>query len=295
MHTYLDRIFSESHFTLDNINAAFYFGSIFWQTEKQEHPDTPVHEHAWYEFHCVKKGEVRIETTGGMISIKENECCLLPPKTYHTTTPTSADTQHVCFGFELSCNGKHTLENLFDSITGCLPANQYCHFPQNRITDCAFELLQYAKEGGTSYQCRFHNMLAHFLFLLTDELSGEKQPPATDLSKFNKEDRRLFLLDYLSTVQDGKITLDELSKAMYLNKKQINRIVKKRYNMTFKQKQIRFRIENAKKQLVETDLPVDTIATQVGYTNLTSFYKAFRSIVGITPKDYRLKHKKTNK
>ena len=295
MNTYLEHILSESHFTLDNINAAFYFGAIFWNTEKQNSPDTPVHEHAWYEFHCVKNGEVQIETTGGVVRVKENECCLLAPKTYHATIPMSDDTQHVCFGFELSCNGKHTLENLFEAITKGLPASQHLHFTQARITDAAFELLQYAKDGGSSYQCRFHNMLTNFLFLLSDELNGEKQMPATDLSKFNKADRRLFLLDYLSTVQDGKITLDELANAMYLNKKQINRIVKKRYNMTFKQKQIRFRIENAKKQLVETDLPVDSIATLVGYTNLTSFYKAFRSIVGVTPKEYRTKYSKTNK
>ena len=295
MNTYLEPLLSEAHFTLDNINAAFYFGSIFWHTDKKSPLHTPVHEHAWYEFHCVKKGEVKIETTDGIICIKKNECCLLAPKTYHSTIPVDADTQHICFGFELSCNGKHTLENLYETITRCLPTSHYCQFLGVGITDAVFGLLQYAKNGGSSYQCRFHNLLAHFLFLLSDELNGETQAPTTDLSKFNKEDRRLFLLDYLSTVQDGKITLDELSKTMYLNKKQINRIVKKRYNMTFKQKQIRFRIENAKKQLIETDMPIDSIATLVGYTNLTSFYKAFRSIAGITPKEYRTKHRNTNK
>lgn len=296
MNTYLDHMLSESHFTLDNISAAFYFGAIFWNTELQNEREVPVHEHAWYEFHCVKSGEVRIETNEGIVILRANECCLLAPKTYHSTAHIGPDTQHVCFGFELSCNGKRTLENLYESISKCLMINQFSFFSENdKIVDTSFELLQFAKDGGSPHQCRFHNLLAHFLFLLSDQLNDNKQVQVTDLSKFNEADRRLFLLDYFSADQDGKMTLDELSKKMYLNKKQINRIVKKRYNMTFKQKQIRFRIENAKKQLQETNLPVDTIASLVGYTNLTSFYKAFRSIVGMTPRNYRIQHSKTNK
>jgi len=111
-------------------------------------------------------------------------------------------------------------------------------------------------------------------------------------------DMRNYLIDYLTSNKINNITLEELSQKMYLNKKQINRIVKKRYNMTFKQKQIRFRIENAKKHLAETTLSVDQIAVLVGYTNLTSFYKAFRKLVGVTPKTYRdqiLKERKTPK
>ena len=139
-----------------------------------------------------------------------------------------------------------------------------------------------------------HNSLVTFLFLLSDSLCEEAKTTirqANDIP-WEETNKRNYLLDILTTNQIENITLEELSKKIYLDKKQINKIVKKRYNMTYKQKQIRFKIENAKKLLSECTQPVDSIARQIGYTNLTSFYKAFYKIVGMTPAEYR-KNKKT--
>lgn len=48
-----------------------------------------------------------------------------------------------------------------------------------------------------------------------------------------------------------------------------------------------YRIETARKRLVETSLPVLTIALDVGYGSIASFNRAFKEIVGITPTVYR--------
>lgn len=48
-----------------------------------------------------------------------------------------------------------------------------------------------------------------------------------------------------------------------------------------------YRIEIARKRLVETSLPVLTIALDVGYGSIASFNRAFKEIVGITPTVYR--------
>lgn len=48
-----------------------------------------------------------------------------------------------------------------------------------------------------------------------------------------------------------------------------------------------YRIEAARKRLVETSLPVLTIALDVGYGSIASFNRAFKDIVGITPTVYR--------
>lgn len=48
-----------------------------------------------------------------------------------------------------------------------------------------------------------------------------------------------------------------------------------------------YRIEAARKRLVETSLPVLTIALDVGYGSIASFNRAFKDIVGTTPTAYR--------
>ena len=134
-------------------------------------------------------------------------------------------------------------------------------------------------------------MLSLILFALTDVLP-QKADNKTAVSFENLthiEDKRHFVLDFLTSHELNNLSLNELSEKIYLSPKQINEIIKKRYNMTYKQKQIRYKIENAKRQIRSSDLPIDTIATQVGYTNLTSFYKAFKEIVGMSPSEYRKK------
>lgn len=48
-----------------------------------------------------------------------------------------------------------------------------------------------------------------------------------------------------------------------------------------------YRIEVARKRLVETSLPVLTIALDIGFGSIASFNRAFKDIVGITPTVYR--------
>lgn len=48
-----------------------------------------------------------------------------------------------------------------------------------------------------------------------------------------------------------------------------------------------YRIEEARKRLVESHLPVLTIALDLGYGSIASFNRAFKDIVGITPTAYR--------
>jgi AraC-like DNA-binding protein len=48
-----------------------------------------------------------------------------------------------------------------------------------------------------------------------------------------------------------------------------------------------YRIEDARRRLIESHLPVLSIALELGYGSITSFNRAFKDIVGVTPTAYR--------
>lgn len=50
------------------------------------------------------------------------------------------------------------------------------------------------------------------------------------------------------------------------------------------------RIEEAKQYLETTDMPLDDIAAEVGYTEPSAFRHLFRKLVGVTPSAYRRRH-----
>lgn len=282
-----------THLSLDNLHAVFYLRTAFSDTAPPPRP-TNAHEHAWYEVHCVKKGWVTIEADQKIITVKSNELLFLPPRTYHITKSSDAQTLRVCIGFELFHNGKSPKENLYASL-----AQPFAIFPCVKLTGCSAlanlscELAAYLQNGGEIDHCRSHAMLTNFLFLLFDKLVPPDklhQNNANLKPAFHSPDQINYLLDHLTSNQINNLSLQEMSEKLYLSKKQINSMVKKRYHTTYKQKQIRFRMENAKKLLTETSVPVESVARQVGYSNLTSFYKAFRNMTGVTPASYRKSH-----
>lgn len=47
------------------------------------------------------------------------------------------------------------------------------------------------------------------------------------------------------------------------------------------------RVEQAKRLLVQTDLPVQAVGEKVGFPNANYFFKLFKKMTGRTPNDYR--------
>ena len=52
------------------------------------------------------------------------------------------------------------------------------------------------------------------------------------------------------------------------------------------------RFETAVLLLLDTDLAIEEIALDVGYENQSYFFRQFRKRYGMTPRRYRVEHKK---
>jgi AraC-like DNA-binding protein/mannose-6-phosphate isomerase-like protein (cupin superfamily) len=82
-------------------------------------------------------------------------------------------------------------------------------------------------------------------------------------------------------------TLFELAEKLHLPHYSLSKYIKKATNLTFKELLQEKRLGKAKELLESTDLSVTTIAEQVGYDNISYFYRIFKTKYGQTPKRYR--------
>jgi AraC-like DNA-binding protein len=85
----------------------------------------------------------------------------------------------------------------------------------------------------------------------------------------------------------GRISIGELAELAALSESGLHRLFTKYTNTTVMTYVIRLRIGDACARLAGTDQPVTHIATDVGYDNLANFNRQFRSITGMTPRQYR--------
>ena len=88
---------------------------------------------------------------------------------------------------------------------------------------------------------------------------------------------------------DYSLSLEHLAKQFGVDEKNISRYIKKYTGITFHKYLTEFRIEEAKKLLITTDMSVEQIYNKVGYVSRTTFMRAFNSVEKITPSEYRKK------
>lgn len=108
---------------------------------------------------------------------------------------------------------------------------------------------------------------------------------------FYSENDAEAVTNYLSeNYSNALLTFVKVEKATNVKIYIINQILKDRFNMSYKQYVTHIRILEAKRILLETELPVFAVAEQVGYCYSNSFIRTFRTIEDITPAQYRKKN-----
>nr|WP_302470595.1 AraC family transcriptional regulator [Vagococcus proximus] len=72
----------------------------------------------------------------------------------------------------------------------------------------------------------------------------------------------------------------------------LSRFVKEQTGVTFSRYVQELRLEEIKRRLVETDDTIKEIVVQTGYYDVSNYTRKFKSIVGVTPGQYRSEYKK---
>ncbi|MBQ8759197.1 MAG: helix-turn-helix transcriptional regulator, partial [Clostridia bacterium] len=124
-------------------------------------------------------------------------------------------------------------------------------------------------------------------------LSGEyeklcsKNEDASDFHKNNSLSTSK-KLDMLINANFYKENAQEIiSECMFISSRQLDRISKKHYGMTLHQIINENRVIAAEKMLKKSNLSVEKIASQVGFSSRSVFYRAFEAKFGCSPTEYR--------
>lgn len=85
----------------------------------------------------------------------------------------------------------------------------------------------------------------------------------------------------------NELRRDELADHVHLNPDYLTRIFKKETGKTIKEYVIEKKMEEARRLLQKTNLPVNIIASKVGYYNFSHFSASYRRVLGVSPQEER--------
>ena len=99
-------------------------------------------------------------------------------------------------------------------------------------------------------------------------------------------------IDYIHAHYEEPITLTEIAKASHLSPSRLAHVFKEQMGITLIDYVTGVRIERAKELLLGTDQSCTEICFQAGYTNHSYFTRTFKSLVGMTPRQFRAQNRR---
>lgn len=256
------------------------------------------HKHDFLEMTFVYSGSIRQNIEGKELEIKKGEIILLDMNVEHSIQEAGEEDIAInvlikkeffdwMFLSQIAYND--LISNfVVKALYGKGDIKQYIHFKtseNDRVWDFMLQMLTeyYDERNGMETAIRAY-MLLLFNELLRDY---EKYLSAQMVYKIDTT-ISLEMLNYINSHYKD-LNLKTMSEYFNYNPDYIGKLVKKVTGKHLKDLVKERRIKQAEYLLKNSDMSVVDIVSEVGYSNVTYFYKQFRDEFGITPDEYRRK------
>ena len=286
MKKYLQMPFSTREYMLSKDFELFYYNDKHITPLKE-------HSHKYYEFYFFLGGDVSITIKKQKFTLEKGDMILLPPGVKHYITIHDPDVAYQRFVVWISQEFAGELQKL---------SEDYIY------------LLKHSKENG-QYIYHFDtitfNTIQSKLFLLSDEIHFDHFGKAVKLSlavkdlilhlsrivyemvnpQITKEQQGLFekVLDYINEHLEEDLSLERLAKIFFASKYHIAHLFKEKYGLPVHQYVIKKRLALCKDALLNNE-EITEICLLCGFSDYSSFYRAFKKEYGLSPKQYKSQH-----
>jgi len=263
-------------------------------------PEARMDEWTQYKMVCVLAGGIDFHVSHYAVQCGEGFYLLLPPGIPQTSAPyhaagVSCDVLNiVLYSHALQC-----------FISHAQPGQKQVHHSENylfkssRLVEIFRMLTEELTEGQKHARHISGNLLEIFWLVLQREVETERythpgphgRPGAMQIKKENVSDFKTELLQYVQTHLNQNLTLEKVSRGMYLSRTQFVRRMHQETGTSFVKFLTEYRIGEAKVLLRDSDWTVSAIASFLGFTSSTYFQSVFRRVTGKTPSGYRAAEK----
>jgi AraC family transcriptional regulator len=155
--------------------------------------------------------------------------------------------------------------------------------------------LQQSRPGNAFNKLLFEEKLSDLLLYLLGEhrqitRKVHELPAAKTATKIELYKRLAIALDYMQTYYLQSIQLDELAAVACLSKFHFLRLFKATFRQSPHQYIMQLRLEKGKHLLKHSAIPVNEIASALGFENSNSFSRLLYQRTGVYPTEYRGKN-----
>lgn len=237
------------------------------------------HCNSQYEFHILLSGTSLFNVEGHIYALKAGDAIIVAPGQYHCGYQASKDFRRFTLGFRPEAGFLETQLRQFSKNENVL------FLQQNTLQLCRNIIEQLCNQGAFQMDI-LRVMCMQLMIHLFREM--RLQSPDTAYDSESLDVVRTNIIDCFFSMNAIPMgTEEELARRLNISRRQLNRVLVQHYGMGFREKMLETRMEYAGWLLRTTNYKMSKIASMVGYTADTTFYKAFKNYFSITPRQYR--------
>lgn len=240
---------------------------------------TKRHQHACYEIHIVKTGEITYIVDDTSYTLSSGNFLLLPPYTLHQSQQLHSGTSMICITF-YTTEKADILPNMAQCVHGEMSRS---------VQDCIRLMISEHTHGQHAYSQLVASAVAQALILLW-RICGTQNSLSS--KRRTSENPRLNLaMQYIQDNIDHAPTVSEVSAYCNMSAKQLTRLFMLTKNMTPSEYIRSLRISRIETLLKSTNLSLHDISEQMHFSSEYYFNTFFRQYSGMPPGEFRKKRK----
>jgi len=254
----------------------------------------PKHRHNYIEINYVVKGTLTQTVGNETITLKQGELLFLNQHIEHEIKASKEQDLVVNFIIQPSffefifqyLHGENKITDfLINSLYNQTQSGQYLYFTVSEVSEIQdiIEKIWLEEKKNTLF---LDSTMKLYMGLLIIELAknSDKIKQNTEVST-----QHYLVVESLKYIEDYYKTgaLHELAGKLKQSSSSLSKQIKKATGSTYKELVQEKRLNKAKDLLETTSFPIRTIVEEVGYDNISYFYRIFKDKYKVTPKQLR--------
>ena len=243
------------------------------------------HSHSFYELYFLRKGERVYFINGELYTAKSGDIIVINPHDVHRTTSSSIpEFERVLINF----SNDFIFDNVLSKDLPLLPfkhGSRLIRFPVKEQASTERLITEMIRECETQQPGHIQYIKSLLTKLLIRIYRQSFQaPPKLDAPMHERISK---IGTYLNQHYQENLTLEKVAEQFYISPSYLSRTFKKITGFHFSEYVQAIRMREARRQLIESNKKVLSIAEEVGYHSIAHFNKTFKKMTDVSPTQFR--------
>ena len=256
------------------------------------HHDEPEHLHEFVELVYILRGSGVHGIDGVEYNVRRGSLLFINYRQVHYfRSESEMEICNILLDPEWISEKLIDTENAFELLT----LSSFAHFQQD--IDPGTALIRFSGEDRRRVETLLQDMTSEkkerrpgYGAVLKAQVTVLLTMVFREMARGSGREESVLTPEFLSYIRQNcseRLTLEDLSKKCFYNPSYFSRLFKEHCGMTVTEYINQSRLEKATELLISTDLSVEEVAMQAGFSRKAGFYRLFKTRMGMTPQDFR--------